>query len=393
MNNQRNNTPPYFILPECIKTFRKDTVGGPHQIALTTIYTINMVAVIVFNTLLVIGICKTRKKNRFTNSNKLFLLLCTSDLLAGVVLMPLQIYFVNHVTDMSCLHTAVRAFWNAFPAILSGTNILVITLDRFLMMVKNEYHRKWFSDESHLLMFIVFVEIALSFGLALWYVFTTQSMDPRDSAVLFISLSFYQFIILSSVVILNIIMVRHVKDSKKGTTLTFTNHHNRAENILSRTVSLISLALIICYTPGTLAMGIGGFYALYSKDRDSLRKVTISLIYCILPTQINSSVNAIIYLSRNTRIQLYYRNICRGGDHHHSHTEAQETIDSLASHKGIGVLHNTKYGIKNNATTKEKQSYQHNGKGEMKTLENSCSLSSLSNYNHVKINAEGKDVA
>lgn len=384
MDNKHNNTRPFFILPKCIKTFRKDTVGdgGPHQVALTTIYAVNMVAIIVSNTLLIVGICKTRKKNRFTNSNKLFLLLCTSDLLNGFVLMPLQIYFVNHVTDMTCLRTAVRAFWNA-PVILSGTNILVITLDRYLMMVKNEFHHKWFSDDKNLtLMLIVSLEIVLSFGLAVWYVLTTQSVDPRDSGVFFISLSCYQFVVLSSVVVLNVMMVRHVKNSRKNTSLTTTNHHNRAENILSRTVSLISLALIICYTPGTIATGIGGFYSLYSKDRDSLRKVSISLIYCILPTQINSSVNAIIYLSRNKRIQSYYKNIFRtGGDHDHSHgAEAQETTDSLASHSRAGTQHHNKHNVKGYVT--KDQQYQNHG--EMKTMDSNCSISSLSNHNHAK---------
>ena len=332
---------PYFIMPECITTFRKDTVGGPHRVTLTTIYAANMIAIIIFNTLLIIGICKTRKKNKFTSSNKLFLLLCSSDLLAGVVLMPLQIYFVNLVPNMTCMHTAVRAFWNAFPVVLSGTNILVLTLDRYLMMVKNELYHRWFS-KTRLLGLIVAIEILISFGWAFWYVFTTQSLDPHDAAVFFIGLSSYQFLILASVVILNVKMVRHVKLSRKGTTLS---GHHRAEDILSRTISMVSFALIICYIPGTIATGTAGFYSLYSRDRESLNRITTTLIYCFLPTQINSSVNAIIYLSKNTRIQSFYRNVCCAcfgkGNAHHSSAEGLDTNDSLASHRGM-LKHSTK---------------------------------------------------
>ena len=333
----RNITRPIFILPKCVTTFRKDTVGGSHQITLTTIYAANMVAIIIFNMLLVVGICKTRKKKKFTNSNKLFLILCTSDLLAGIVLMPLQIYFINLVPNMECMHTAIRAFWNAFPVVLSGTNILVITLDRYLMMVKNEFYHKWFSTKR-LLVAVVMIEVTISLAWALWYVFTTQSLDRKNAAAFFIGLSCYQLCLLSCVVILNIMMVRHVKHSRKDTTLT---NHDRAENILSRTVSLISLTLILCYIPGTIATGTAGFYALHSKDRESIRKVTVALIYCFLPTQINSSVNAIIYLSRNTRIKSYYKSICCG-EHQHSHIDGLYTNDSVASHKGI--LH--KHGVK-----------------------------------------------
>ena len=366
-SQNKNITRPFFILPECITTFRKDTVGGSHQITLTTIYATNMVAIIIFNIMLVVGICKTRKKNKFTNSNKLFLVLCTSDLLAGIVLMPLQIYFVNLVPNLTCMHMAIRAFWNVFPVVLSGTNILIITLDRYLMMVKNVFFHRWFSRKRTLVV-IIFVEIVLSFGWAFWYVFTTQSLDPRVAAVFFISLSCYQFIILSCVVLLNVMMVRHVKLSRKNTTLT---NHNRAENILSRTISLVSLALIICYIPSTVTTGTAGFYSLYSTDRETLRKITLSLIYCFLPTQINSSVNAIIYLCRNTRIQAYYKSICCGGRQHHPHIEGVDTNDSLASHKGVLNKHGTQ--------NMKKKQYHTYGMVH-KNLASSCSISSLNNH-------------
>ena len=339
-----NTTQPIFILPKCITTFREDTVGGSHQIILTTIYAANMLAIIIFNLMLIVGICKTRKKNKkFTNSNKLFLILCTSDLLAGVVLMPLQIYFINLIPNVECMHTAVRAFWSAFPVVFSGTNILVITLGRYLMMVQNEFYHKRFS-KKRLLVTIVVIEVTISLAWAFWYVFTTQSLDRENAAAFYIGMSCYQLCFLSFVVILNIMMVQHVKHSRKNTTLT---NHDRAENILSRTVSLISLTLILCYIPGTVATGTAGFYSLYSKDRESVRKVTVALIYCFLPTQINSSVNAIIYLSRNTRIKSYYKSICCG-EHQHSHIDDLHTNDSVASHKEI--LH--KHGVK---STKKKQ--------------------------------------
>ena len=322
--NRRN-----FILPKCIPTFRSDTVGGVHPIILTSMYAVTMVAIIVSNLLLVVGICKTRKKNKLTNSNKLFLFLCASDLLTGCVLMPLQIYYIHLVPNITCVQVGVRAFWSSFPLILSGTNILVITLDRYLMMVKNHCYRKWFSGK-YVLFHVLLLEIAVSFGWALWYVFGTQTLDANVSAALFIGLCLYQILLLMSVFILNLKMVYEVKLSRRNTTLT---NNNRAEKVLSKTITLISIALVICYTPSTIATGVAGFYALYSKNRLHLNRVTTILVYCLVPMQINSALNAIIYLVRNSRIRGYYKRLC-AGEENTSPSDGYDTNDSLASHRG-----------------------------------------------------------
>jgi len=324
-----------YIIPKCIPSFRSDTVGDMHPTILTTMYAVTMVAIIVSNLLLVVGISKTMKNNKLTNSNKLFLFLCLSDLLTGCVLMPVQIYYIHLVPNITCVQAGVRAFWSSFPLILSGTNILVITLDRYLMMVKNHFYRKWFSGK-YLLVNMVLLEICISLGWALWYVFGTQTLDTNIYAALFIGLCLYQILLLTSVFILNLKMVSEVKLSRKNTTLT---NNNRAEKVLSKTITMISIALVVCYTPSTIATGVAGFYTLYSKNRTHLNIVTTVLVYCLVPMQINSALNAVIYLVRNSRIRGFYKRLCAGDGN--SHSEGNDTNDSLASHRGI-FRHSTK---------------------------------------------------
>jgi len=326
-----NNSLPsmHFILPKCIPNFRSDTVGGVHPTILTTIYAVTMVAVVVFNLLLVVGISNTRKNNKLTNSNKLFLFLCLSDLLTGSVVLPLQIYYIHLVPNVTCVQVGILEFWSSFPLILSGTHIVVITLDRYLMMVKNHFYRKWFSGK-YLLVNMVLLEICISLGWALWYVFSTQTLDMNVSAAMLIGICLYQILLLTSVTILNLKMVSEVKLSRKNTTLT--NNNIRVEKVLSKTVAMISIALVICYTSSTIATGVAGFYALYSKNRIHLNRVTTILIYCLVPMQINSALNAVIYLVRNSRIRGFYKRLCVGGKN--SISEGHHISDSLDSQPG-----------------------------------------------------------
>ena len=313
-----------MYIPKCVTHFREDTVGGVKGTLLITIYTFNMVTILLFNILLIIGICKTRKKNRFTNSNKLFLCLCASDLFTGGVLMPIQIYSIHATPNLTCLETCVRAFWSSFPLLLSGNIILMISVDRYFMMSATKFHKRYF--HGSLLLVYLFVGIAVSLGWALGYVYTIKSLHMEEHTIFYISLSIYELIILIAVVVFNVKMLNNVKSMQKQTTLT----HGGAERVLSKTITLISIALVISYIPSVIGLSVSGFYIKYSSNRETLKTIVIVLIWSLVPTQINSSLNALIYLLRNSRIRTFYKKLIRGPL---ADSLTDNTNDSLASHK------------------------------------------------------------
>lgn len=345
MNMNNTSFKGFPRLPECVTHFQEDTVGGINGILLTTIYSINMVFIVVFNTLLIIGICKTRKKNKFTNSNKLFLFLCASDLSAGCILMPMQIYFIHITPDVSCLQTAVRAFWSSFPLLLSGNNILVISIDRYIMMSKNKFYRKYFTSKC--IVGYIAVEFAISFAWALWYVFTIESIDKEDHTKFYISLSAYELLILLAVIIFNFKMLFSVKRAQKNTTLSYNN----TEQVLSKTIAMISFALVICYIPSIIGLAVTGLFLHYTTDLEQIRVITIVLIWSLVPTQINSALNAMIYLIRNSRIRKFYMTAFLGS----SGDSLTDTNDSLASHKDLHRL-STKKNYRTYHLTKQDSS-------------------------------------
>lgn len=305
MANMANNTS-LLMVPECFNIYREDVLKDPNGTVLLVFYCINMIFITVTNVALIFGLVKT-SGSKMTRTNKLFIFLSINDLSVGLILMPL---FIRQVaitpTSISCLENIFHSFWNVFPLALSGSHILLISIDRYLMIAKNIWHKSTFTDK--VLLKTIFLEMLLSFCWAAGYAYVTRYYNLKNTAIYFMCLSVYEVVIVVSAMKFNLMILRNV--NKTVATATSLNRNEKYYNkILPKTIMCITGTLALCYSP-TMISFISMFYFLfYSEKQDDLRYTIIALMWSVLPATMNSALNSCIYISRNTKLRNYYKAI------------------------------------------------------------------------------------
>lgn len=348
--NKKMKFPPLPPPPECRETLNEDVVEGINGKLLFAAYVLSMVFIIVANVTLIYGLVRTSGK-RFTSSTKYFLVLSSTDLLAGVVMMPIQLYVVRAVPNISCILTGVRAFFSVFPLTLSGVIIMVLTIDRYVVMAgRKKHNRSGYRD------IVLYVSIAflVSFGWGIWYTITTRRTTFRKMSVYFISLAVFEASVLITAIVFNFFILREVKEASKNTTVK--GKARKSEQRLSTTITIISGSLVVMYIPSVIGLLVAGafFYDLTVLDlflgkvtREDIRYYSIALIWSLVPTLFNSGLNACIYIARNKRMRRMYTSIYNRNVKWNS-----ETSEDLSSSGGTLSRNGTANKIRLNTINK-----------------------------------------
>ena len=291
-------------LPKCLNTYTPDIVKNVNGKLLIASYSINMVFVCFANLAVIVGLWNTRKKP-MTRSTKLFFILSGSDLLIGFVLMPTKIYQIEVSPNVTCHEILFRDFWTVFPVVHSGLIILLVSIDRYLLIVKNVFYKKYFTDS--VLFGCVIGNASLSFAWGLWYVFVLKSVKRHQLAIFFMCLSIFEAVILLSVTIANVSLLKSVQRTAKESTLQ--RNHDRYDQKLLKTIMLISVSLVTCYLPSVIGNCCMAFFLFYSTNQTHLKYATIAQLWLIMPTIINSGLNASILIIRNKKLKDFFKNI------------------------------------------------------------------------------------
>lgn len=296
MNNMSNHS---LLLPKCFVIFGPHIISEENNIALTVVYALIIPFTIISNILLITGVIKT-KKNTLTPTQKLFILLSVCDLTVGVIQLPLQIYFLRISGDISCTQTALRAFWSVFPICLSGTNIFLISVDRYILMVHNRWYKTYFTTK--VLIACIVTEIIICTLWAVWYLLLSLQTNTKKFSVLFICLAVYEAFVLCTAVFLNIALLNNVQAATRASSVK-----HKKDLKLSHTIMLIAVTLLLSYTPSVCSLLVTAFFYLYSTNQSSLRSIAIMLIWTLVPPAINAGLNASIYILRNQRIKKLFK--------------------------------------------------------------------------------------
>ena len=197
--------------------------------------------VITFNLLLIFGIIKT-KRNTFTSSQILFLTLFVSDLTIGMMQIPMQAYSFLISHDPTCFEILLDAFFTTFTLCMSGTLLCVISLDRYIYVVHNNYHKiivtKW-----ALTITIVGV-ILTSIIWATLHVFFRARLEITKAAKCYFVMSAYTGTVLSIDVALYAVLLTTVKITTKSSSVP-----QRIDSRLTKTIAVIVAIQVVTYFP------------------------------------------------------------------------------------------------------------------------------------------------
>ena len=292
-----------FYLPECFIVFQPYVISENERLIFTIIYSVLIPLIIGANILSISGIIKM-KRNKFTTSQILFIILCISDLSFGIIQLPYQIYLLRRYEKITCYQTIIQAFWVVFPIYISGTTLLLISIERYMNVVNKKYYKKIISNTT--LAMAIILEVLIATFWSLYFAFVRKKQNLRKLANFLISSSSNEGIFLAVALLLNIALVRNVRSKLRNTTAS-----QKTDSKLTTTIRIIAAAVIISYLPSIICFNVAAYTYLYSKNSISYQKVTVAIIWSLVPAQANAVMNALIYISRNREMKKHFKILTR----------------------------------------------------------------------------------
>ena len=300
MNNTSQELSNRF--PICFSSFRMKDEN--ERKALTVTYACITPFIIGANLLLIFGIIKT-KRNKFNASQILFLTLFLSDLLVGVAQLPMTIYLMWKPSNPTCSEIALGSFSIMFPIVMTGTTLCAISIERHFNVVHNRYHRTIVTNKSVTITIIIAILISTTW--ALLVALHNKESDKRKISTIYITSSSYIAIVIVTTAILNVCLLRNVKQRIKTSAL-----HQTLNAKLTKTIAIILATLVVLYLP-LLIISVFTAYSLKFPDARLKYKIVRSGPWILILPQINAVANSVIYFAANNQMKRYYHKLfnCR----------------------------------------------------------------------------------
>ena len=291
--------------PQCIALFQTNDANAKN-ILLTIIYGTLIPSIIGVNLLLIVGITKTKRK-KFTSSQILFLTLFFNDLTIGVLQLPIQIYLLWKSRTPICLEVQLSAFSMAFPVCMSGNTLCAITIDRYLTVVHNRLYKRIVTNKS--LIVTISLVVLTSLIWATLDALFREIDSTKKLAITYIALSGYAGTVLGFTCILNVALLRNVKQKTRNSFI-----HQKLDSSLTKTITLILALMVVTYFPAITTINVAAYAFISSRDKQFILQKANDFVWALIPIQINAVLNSIIYFTRNSRMRNYYYKLFTGAN-------------------------------------------------------------------------------
>ena len=269
-----------------------------HGSILMTIFICIMACNLIANTLMMIGLWKT--KRRFSRPQKLYFSLCISDILVGVLNVPLNITTMIK-QNISCTVLAVQLFIGSFAIHLGMLIMLSIVIDRYLLITKTRFYNVHIEYQSIVIFLAVTTVIAFASGIP--YVLISLSSQKQMGIILF-STATGTLLIIICMTTLNYLLIKHVTKTEKETSRN-TGVQAKYTRRTTKIVIILSMIMIVCYLPAAICRLFQGIYAYREESETVLTYFTLWTYPLVL---FNTTINSVVYIRRTIAINDYYKN-------------------------------------------------------------------------------------
>ena len=265
-----------------------------HLVLLTVINVIIMVGNVILNTLVIYILTKTKQLSNVVC--KVILILSMSDLLAGAVAQNL---FLVVLYSPSCsINLATRTI-STFSTNFSGYTTAILGVDRFVR-IKYFTKVKTILTSKFTLTLISMAFLAALFnavGIPIGLLLMKENLFSYVTFILSVT-------IVIIVMFLQVLVMRASNTVSNESTIDTSQTVNKKINKLSMR---IMLALLFFFIPVLIISISKGFVEDLSKNLKSGLEFTFGI--CIVFHWANSLVNAILFLSMNTKAKRYLRDL------------------------------------------------------------------------------------
>ena len=267
---------------------------------------INAIFVFITNALLIIGVVTDRGRKSYTRNEKLMLFLSSINICSALLHIPLKIILIRSLYNISCWFIYLLVFLFVFLLSFSGSIILLISIERFISVIYNNEWRGKAINKFYLIFCLGFF-LLVCFGLGAWFALVVNSANINTHVIFYCHIGIYTIILLVFVTVLNLSLLFKTRKKLRNVESVVVNRNLAIENRVTITIMLISVTLVLMCFPVFVSQFYLAF-ALYSKVISKVLRATALQNWTILLSELNTALNASIYLVRNRRVLRTYQN-------------------------------------------------------------------------------------
>ena len=238
MSNISQNDTVYCIL----FPFWERHTDNSGMIAMTSIL---MILIILSNGMMLIGMIKTKQTK--TRNNRLYMLLCISDLILGCATLPLHIYInVHKEQSTNCILETIYVGLQASP-VFSGFIIVIISVNVSIAITYPNFYRKQVTNRRFIA-FTVAILILNPIPSSVTFMYYTIIPDESDSkmAMLIFGCSWVAAAVFVLAIYIHLILFIRIKARKSSIRLGTVPTYDRKSTIV---ITRILLFLIVAFVP------------------------------------------------------------------------------------------------------------------------------------------------
>ena len=192
-------------------------------------------------------------------------------------------------------------------------------------MVHNKFYKRIVTNKS--LTVAITLVVLTSLTWAILDALFRAADSTKKLAITYIALSSYAGTVLGITGILNVVLLRNVKQKTRNSFI-----HQKLDSSLTKTITLILVLMVVTYFPAITTMNVAAYAFISSTDKQFILQKANDFLLAQIPIQINVVLNSIIYFSRNSRMRnYYYRLFIAANEERHlksAESSDQRTLDS-----------------------------------------------------------------
>lgn len=135
----------------------------------------------------------------------------------------------------------------------------------------------------------------------MWPTLINKDLEITKVAKFSIALSTYTGALLAIGVILNIALLRHIKQISHNSSI-----HQTLDSTLTKTIAIILATQVIAYIPALIIFNIALYMLSTTTSNHVASKIGNTLFWKTILPQINAGANLLIHFTRNSRMRRYY---------------------------------------------------------------------------------------
>ena len=270
---------------DCLHWITSETIPTPYNV----LYKIALSIIVLYggisNILLLYGSIRTTVK--YNSTQKLFLVLSVSDLWTAVVALPIQIYIVNLVPNISCLTRSIQVFTASLTPWNSSLTMCFISLTRFITVTTKRL--KEFLDGKACTL-AVFLNFLLALAVSFWQVFSFHHKLSISLSLYYFLAGSFALVLLTGVIVLNTKLICFLRKTRSTNVIAKCRYQIK----VAKTVLLISITTSMCYAPLLIGWMVSGY--LYMFDVNNIIIAQTYNTWSKIPAYLNCGIGPSIYI-------------------------------------------------------------------------------------------------